>query len=86
MAVAHGPKEEDYISYTVPIVNIKASLEFSDKEIKAKDIEETLQISREIFFEHRTMPSLLKKIKASDLKDKEKICYILENEYIDQKK
>ena len=86
VAVAHGPKEEDYISYTVPIVNIKASLEFSDKEIKAKDIEETLQISREIFFEHRTMPSLLKKIKTSDLKDKEKICYILENEYIDQKK
>lgn len=86
VAVAHGPKEEDYISYTVPIVNIKASLKFSDKEINEKDIEEVLQISREIFFEHRTMPSLLKRLKSSELRDKEKICYILENKYIDQKK
>ena len=86
VAVAHGPEEEDYKSYTVPIVNIKATLEFSDKKIKSQDIEGTLDLSREIFFEHRTMPSLIKKIRSSKIEDKEKICFIIENEYIDQKK
>ena len=85
VAVAHGSAEENYRSFTVPIVNIKATLEFSSQKINSQDIEKTLEVSREIFFEHRTIPSLLKKISSSNLRDKEKICYLIKNKYIDQK-
>ncbi len=86
VAVAHGTKEDNYKAYTIPIVNIKASLEFSKDDIDQRDIEEALNLSREIFFEHRTMPSLLNKIRSSNLQGKKAIINILQNHYIDQKK
>jgi hypothetical protein len=85
VAVGHGSAEEDYRCFTIPIVNIKSTLEQSGNSYTSSDIESTLNIARSIFFERRTMRSLCKKIESSNIATKKKMLVDLNNHYIDQK-
>ncbi len=85
VAVAHGSADEDYRCFTVPIVNIKSTLEQSSNDYTSSEIECTLDIARSIFFERRTIRSLCKKLESSNIVGKEKILEDLKNHFIDQK-
>ena len=63
VAVGHGSAEEDFRCFTVPIVNIKATLDISRNKYTESEIECTLEIARSIFFERRTIKTLCKKLR-----------------------
>lgn len=85
VAVAHGPQDVNFQPYTIPIVNIKATLEKSCTSLPVKSIDKFLELCRKIFFEQRTMKSILKTILDSNLNFKLEVAHALEFNYIDQK-
>ena len=85
VAVGHGSAEEDFQSFTVPIVNIKSTLEASNNHYKESEVENVLQLARSIFFERRTIKTLCKALEASDIIFKENVLEDLKYHYIDQK-
>ena len=88
VAVAHANADDDFRTLTVPIVNILATLTDSGHNFDCLVIEEVLYLARSVFFEHRTMGSLLATVTATPTlnnNQKDQIIDALKNSYIDQK-
>jgi hypothetical protein len=87
VAVAHTGRDDCFRALTVPIVNILATINKNLPNLSGGVINEVLQISRSIYFEYRTMKTLLKALSTSSLPDNQlkDIQDILVNCYVDQK-
>ncbi len=86
VALIHGPPEHGYIPLSLPLINIRFTLERAQKEKRLTEDECTqiFHAAQGLFYPERCIENIAKALTSSDLIDRMVDC--LENHYVDQKK
>lgn len=90
VALQYSPASDGYRNLSMPMVNIRATLEhaFEEGRIKLRELEFTVKLAKSMFFRNRAVHTIRQKMLESSIDEAsvDSVCKSLENHYVDLKR
>lgn len=90
VALQYSSASDGYRNLSMPMVNIRATLEhaFEEGRIKRRELDLTVKLAKSLFFRNRVVPTIRQKMLDSNIDEPsaDNVCKSLENHYVDLKR